>query len=137
MLTFPSVFAPQGLLGSGGPQSTPWLYILWHAGFTGVVIAYTFLKDSEPTKWRSHGSIRTAIVSIGLITALVCGATILVTAGDAFMPRLMLDSVRLGRGWLFAAALLLALIILALILLWLRYGSVLDLGSWWSCARTA
>jgi hypothetical protein len=32
MLTFPGVFAPSGLLGAG-PQSTSWLYIVWHSGF--------------------------------------------------------------------------------------------------------
>jgi hypothetical protein len=40
MLTFPGVFAPSGLLGAG-PQTTTWLYILWHAGFPMFVIAYT------------------------------------------------------------------------------------------------
>jgi hypothetical protein len=44
MLTFPGVFAPGGLLGAG-PQSTSWLYILWHAGFPVFVIAYALLKE--------------------------------------------------------------------------------------------
>src|SRR3981189_810727 len=38
MLTFPAVFAPNGLLGAG-LQSTSWLYALWHAGFAMFVIA--------------------------------------------------------------------------------------------------
>jgi hypothetical protein len=32
VLSFPGVFAPGGLLGAG-PQTTNWLYILWHSGF--------------------------------------------------------------------------------------------------------
>src|SRR6266576_1670393 len=42
MLTFPGVFAPDGLLGAG-LQSTNWLYTLWHAGFPMFVIAYVQL----------------------------------------------------------------------------------------------
>src|ERR1700734_2670399 len=42
-LTFPDVFAPQGLLGAG-PHSSAWLYMLWHAGFSAFVIAYALPK---------------------------------------------------------------------------------------------
>src|SRR5581483_11464473 len=38
-LSFPGLFAETGLLGSG-PQTTAWLYFLWHAGFPLLVIAY-------------------------------------------------------------------------------------------------
>src|SRR5215471_14495761 len=56
MLTFPGVFTPGGLLGAG-LQSTPWLYIVWHAGFPMFVIAYGLLKDADPTKWVRRGSV--------------------------------------------------------------------------------
>ena len=53
MLTFPGVFAPDGLLGAG-LQTTSWLYTLWHAGFAIFVIAYTLLRDADPARrlWR-------------------------------------------------------------------------------------
>jgi signal transduction histidine kinase len=127
MLTFPGVFAPEGLLGAG-LQSTVWLYILWHAGFALFVIAYTLLKDADSIKWLSRGSTRAAILaSAGLVAALVCGATALVTAGDALMPRLMLDAVRIANLWFYVAGPIAALIVLALVLLWQRHRSVLDL----------
>ena len=44
MLTFPGVFTPGGLLGAG-PQTTTWLYTLWHAGFPMFVIASALLKE--------------------------------------------------------------------------------------------
>src|SRR2546428_2134224 len=44
-LTFPGLFSPTGLLGAG-PQSTAWLYMLWHGGFPLLVIAYALLKDA-------------------------------------------------------------------------------------------
>src|SRR6185503_3628834 len=41
-LSFPGLFAPGGLLG-GGPQTTAWLYMFWHAGFPLFAIAYIAL----------------------------------------------------------------------------------------------
>jgi signal transduction histidine kinase len=126
-LTFPGVFAPGGLLGAG-LQSTVWLYILWHAGFSLFVIAYTLLRDADPIGRFSQGAIRAAILaSVGSVAALVCGATVLVTAGDPLMPRLMLDTVRISNLWFYAAGPTAALALLALVLLWLRQRSVLDL----------
>ena len=31
-LTFPGLFSPTGLLGAG-PQTTAWLFMIWHGGF--------------------------------------------------------------------------------------------------------
>src|SRR5579863_9488014 len=36
-LTFPGLFSPTGLL-SAGPQTTAWLYMLWHGGFPLFVV---------------------------------------------------------------------------------------------------
>src|SRR5215468_11712660 len=54
LLTFPGVFAPGGLLGAG-LQSTDWLYILWHAGFPMFIIAYSLVKDADPTTGLRRG----------------------------------------------------------------------------------
>src|SRR5437016_1143864 len=62
MLTFPGVFAPDGLLGAG-LHSTAWLYILWHSGFPAFVIAYALLKDADPTKPLWQGTVHGAIIS--------------------------------------------------------------------------
>src|SRR6195256_2783832 len=88
LLTFPGVFTPGGLLGAG-PQSTYWLYILWHAGFPMFVIAYALLKDADPAKRSWQGSAGVAILSsVFMIAAVVCVATFLVTAYDPLLPRL-------------------------------------------------
>jgi signal transduction histidine kinase len=126
-LTFPGEFAPGGHLGAG-LQSTVWLYVLSHAGFALFVITYTLLKDEDPIKWLSQSSVRAAILaSVGSVTALVCCATVLVTAGDALVPRLMLDTLRVSNLWFYVVGPTAALIVLALVLLWLRHRSVLDL----------
>jgi signal transduction histidine kinase len=126
-LTFPGVLAPTGGLGAG-LQSTVWLYVLSHAGFALSVITYTLLKDADPIEWPSPRSGRAAIIaSVGSVTALVCCATILVTAGHELMPRLMLDTLQVSHLWYYVVGPMAVLVVLALVLLWLRQRSVLDL----------
>src|SRR3979409_1651648 len=127
MLTFPGVFTPGGLLGAG-LQSTTWIYILWHAGFPMFVIAYALLKDADPAKRVWQGSAGAAILlSVATTAAVVCAAAFLVTAGDALLPRISLDPVRFSTLWLYYAGCLALLSVLALIVLWIRRRSVLDL----------
>jgi signal transduction histidine kinase len=126
-LTFPGIFTPTGLLGAG-LQSTHWLYIVWHAGFPMFVVAYALLKDADPAKRLWQGSARAAILSSVAVTAAVVWAvTFLVTAGNAHLPRIALDPVRFSSLWLYAAGFLALLSVFALIVLWIRRRSVLDL----------
>ena len=126
MLTFPGVFAPIGLIG--GLQSTAWLYISWHAGFPIFVIAYALLKDADGDKRLSRSSAGIAILASAAITAgLVCAATFIATAENALLPRIMLDAVRFSSLWPYAAAFAALSNVVALIVLWLRRRSVLDL----------
>jgi signal transduction histidine kinase len=127
LLTFPGVFAPGGLLGAG-LQSTNWLYILWHAGFPTFVMAYALLKDADPAKRLWQGSVGAAILlSVATTAAVVCAATLLVTAGDSLLPRISLDPVHFSTLWLYVAGCLVLWIVLTLIVLWIRRRSVLDL----------
>jgi Membrane-associated sensor, integral membrane domain len=85
-LTFPGVFEPARYLGAG-LQSTVWLYVVSHAGFALFAIIYTLLKDADPIEWQSPRSVRAAILaSVGSVAALVCCATVLVTAGHSLLP---------------------------------------------------
>jgi signal transduction histidine kinase len=127
VLTFPGVFPGAGPLGAG-LQSTACLYFCWHVGFTLFVIVYVFLKDLDPIKGLSESGVRAAVLaSVGSVAALVFGATVLVTAGNALMPPIMLDTVRISNVWFYVAGPTAALIVVTLVLLWLRRRSVLDL----------
>jgi len=127
LLTFPGVFAPGGLLGAG-LQSTNWLYILWHGGFPTFVMGYALLKDADPAKRLWHGSVGAAVLSsIAVVMAVVCAATFLFTAGDAYLPRISLDPVHFSTLWLYVAGCLALWSVLTLIVLWMRRRSVLDL----------
>jgi signal transduction histidine kinase len=127
-LTFPGAFAPEGLLGAG-LQSPPWLYQLWHAGFPLFVIAYALLKNAAPSKQRWQGARSAAIIlSAAVPVAAVCAATLLVTAGHALLPQILRDAdSTAGSLPQYVAGCTLLVSVVALMVLWIRRGSVLDL----------
>jgi signal transduction histidine kinase len=127
MLTFPGVFTPGGLLGAG-LNSTQWLYNTRQLGFPMFVIAYALLKDADPTKRLWQGSVAAGILSsVALTAALVCAATLLVTAEHALLPHTMLDPVHFSPLWPYIGGGQTGLSVAALIVLWVRLRSVLDL----------
>ena len=126
VLTFPGVLPQENPLGAG-LQSTPWLYLFWHIGFIIWVIAYVLLKDFDPLQRFSKAKLRGAVIaSVGSVAALVVGATVLVTADHVHLPNIMRDTVRVNV-YLYLLGPLYVLSIGALVLLWLRLRSVLDL----------
>jgi signal transduction histidine kinase len=126
LLTFPGAFAPGGLVV--GLQSTAALYFFWHAGFPAFVIAYAFLKNTDPSGRVRHASVRGAIVAGLTVTAtLVCALTILVTAGHDLLPRVMDDRTRFGTRWIYEGAVASLMSVVAVVVLWARRRSLLDL----------
>ena len=59
-LSYPDVFAPNGLLGAG-PQTTSWLYIVWHGGFPLLALGYALLKDKDGGA-KIQGSVLLSVV---------------------------------------------------------------------------
>ena len=57
-LTFPGLFAPTGLLNAG-PQSTGWLYFIWHGGFP-LFIIYGGGLNSKVSYPRYGNALRTS-----------------------------------------------------------------------------
>ncbi|MEA3118295.1 MAG: hypothetical protein QOI13_1565 [Paraburkholderia sp.] len=127
MLTFPGIFSPRGLFGAS-LQSAVWLYVLWHAGFPNFVIAYGLLKDDESVKRMWRGSAGVAILSsVAASAVVVCSATLFVTAQEARLPPLLLDALRLSDLWFYVAGFAALLNLVALLVLWVRRRSLLDL----------
>src|SRR2546422_1256573 len=88
-LTFPGLFSPTGLLGAG-PQSTAWLYMLWHGGFPLLVIAYALLKDAGRETGRPRGRAGVAVLaSLAAVFVVAGGLTLLATAGQDVLPAIM------------------------------------------------
>jgi signal transduction histidine kinase len=126
ILVFPGVFAPRGLMG--GMQSTSWLYFIQHAGFPLFVIGYALSKDADPSKRIWQGTVRAAIaMSVAWTAVLVSIAAFFCIAGEALLPRVVLDSLRLSPLWPYVGAPVALLSICAIVVLWIRRRSVLDL----------
>jgi PAS domain S-box-containing protein len=124
-LTFPNLFTPTGLFNAG-PQTTAWLYMVWHGGFPLFVIGYALLKDKDGGR-EIRGSVEAAIIwSVIAVFAVMTGVIFVLTEQRYLLPTLMV-----GTGYapaLFGASLTVWLFNLAaLIVLWLRRPhSVLD-----------
>ena len=125
-LTFPGVFAPVGLLGAG-TQSAVWLKAFSLLGFAAATVGYAFLSSGKATKGPVEPSQRPVIaLSVVIVIAFVCTLTAVVIAANDFMPR-MVEGTRI-LPWGYLANGLVALInVAALLLLWSRERSTLDL----------
>jgi PAS domain S-box-containing protein len=117
-LTFPGLFAPGGMLGAG-PQTSVWLYILWHVGFPLLVLGYALLRARDNGS-KIRGSSKAAIVaSITAVGVVIAAFTWVVTSQSDRLPVLLSGGhytpIMLGMVsavWCFSFA--------ALAVLWLR-----------------
>jgi signal transduction histidine kinase len=126
-LTFPGLFAPTGLLNAG-PQSTGWLYFIWHAGFPLFIIVYTRLTRERPEAGQWHVRARIGIpLSIAATLTAAIALTLVSTAGHEFLPTIMRGN-RAEPAQVIVATTTWMLSLIALAILWLRRPhSVLDL----------
>jgi PAS domain S-box-containing protein len=124
LLSFPGVFAAQGLLG-GGPQTTGYLFVFWHVGYPLSVLGYLYFRRAASR--RPFASLRRPVAAALAATVLLVAAiALLVTLGhDLFPP--MLEGNRysspfnVGRygQWLLTAC--------AILVLWKKGRTALDL----------
>lgn len=125
-LSFPGGFSAGGLV-TGGMQTTPWLYVFWHAGFPLSVITYSLLKTREQTsRWNiahSPSDLPFACTAVLIIAAAI---EILCVLGHPVLPILLVNE----RATSTLATIMLGvwgLCIAALFLLWRKpTKSVLD-----------
>ena len=125
-LTFPGAYAPTGLLGAG-PQSAAWLNVFFRFGLAVLTVWYALLTSAKHTKGSIEPSPRPAIFwSVAIVIIAVCALTSAVTSGHDFMPRLIDGNNVLPLGY-HANGMIALTYVLALLLLWSRGKSVLDL----------
>jgi signal transduction histidine kinase len=122
-LSFPGAFIQSGL-AAGGLQSTAWLFIAWHTGFSMTLLGYALLRGGERTNVQ-HVSAAIGW-SVAIVITLVCGVTWVAVVGDKLLPHFYLDN--LHPGWLvrYISTSILLVRAIALALLWTRRRSVLD-----------
>jgi hypothetical protein len=127
-LSFPGAFAPTGLLGAR-EQTTAWLYVFWHGGFSLFVIAYALLRRREENRsprptLHTGVPIAAAVLWVALLTVAL---TFLATWGHDWLPIVMQgsDYSLLVRKGVSPAVWILTL--LAIAALWPRRQRALDL----------
>jgi PAS domain S-box-containing protein len=87
-LTFPGLFAPAGLLNAG-PQTTAWLYMVWHGGFPLLVIGYALLKDHDDGVEIQESPGRAIFASVFVVGVAIAVPAWVVTARHDSLPPLM------------------------------------------------
>ena len=126
MLSFPGLFAEGGLL-SGGPQTTAWLYMLWHATFPVLVVAYALHPPAGSAPPMTMAPRAAMAVGIAVVLGAVGAFVALTTLGHDLLPPVMaanrmtpVITIAMTVVWVFSAV--------AAGLLWRRRPhSVLDL----------
>ena len=102
LLTFPGVFAADGLLGAG-VNTTAWLYTIRRATLPIAVIAYVLLRQadasSQPGAERSGESITLWVWSAIILAATV---TLVTTSGHEWLPPFFRNHVDRHQPFAFA-----------------------------------
>lgn len=127
LLTFPGLFASRGLID--GPLSTGWFFVLWRAGFPCFVIGYALLKDTEAERTSWRGTVRaTVAMSVTLAGSIVIAAILLNRAASQILPSMFFDEISSSTRYpYFVGGPVLAVSGVALVVLWFRRRSLLDL----------
>jgi PAS domain S-box-containing protein len=87
-LSFPDLFATNGLFG-GGPQTTVWIFMIWHAGFPLFVLAYALNKARDGGVKVQLPTAKAIFASVAAVAATTLGYILLVTGGHDFLPTLL------------------------------------------------
>jgi len=87
-LSFPGLFATNGLLG-GGPQTTVWVFMIWHGGFPLFVLAYALSKARDGGAKVQLPTATAILASIAAVGVATLAYIWLVTSGHEFLPTLL------------------------------------------------
>jgi PAS domain S-box-containing protein len=123
-LSFPGLFAASGLLRSG-PQTTVWLFMLWHGVFPLLVMLYAMVKqDDRPL----DDPVAALLSAVGVAAFVVVAATLFVTWGHALLPTLLKPDNTYTIAMVVLSHAVWGLNVVALLVLWRRRPhSTLDL----------
>jgi len=90
-LTFPGLFSPGGMLGAG-PQTTAWLYMIWHGVFPLCVFAYAMLDRGERQPIAAQ-RVRRAVAAAVVVPLIAVAAIVYVaTTGQPLLPAIMQEN---------------------------------------------
>jgi PAS domain S-box-containing protein len=117
-LTFPGLFAPSGLLGAG-PQTTVWLFMIWHGGFPLLVLGYALSKGADGGAKVGWPAAKAILASVAAVVAVMTALAWIVTAQHDVLPTL-LDQGHYTPALVVVIWIVWCLSLLALLVLWFR-----------------
>ena len=128
VLTFPGVFAPDGLLGAG-VNTTAWIYTVRRMVFPIAIVLYVWLRQAKPSsgdrKKQSNETVLPWVMAAIVLTVVV---TLVATRGHDLLPSFYLN--RLDRHPTNAATfhfVVFTFYLCATVVLFLNRKSVLDM----------
>jgi signal transduction histidine kinase len=125
-LAFPGAFTPTGLLGAG-PQTSAWLYVVWHVSHPSAIIGYVLLQRPGTLTDTPPAGPTTAIRwTVAAVVASVAVFTWIAVAGEGWLPTLIVSERGFNTSAQVVTALALVASVAAFLLLWGRRRSVLD-----------
>jgi PAS domain S-box-containing protein len=125
-LTFPGLFAPSGLFHAG-PQTTVWLYMVWHGVFPLVVLSYAMLKREHGGP-KVEGSASRAILGGVVATVIAIVLVVWLATGHHDMLPTLLSEGRYTPVLIGVVSAILCCCFAALLVLWFRRPhSLIDL----------
>ena len=134
-LSFPSSFAPQGML-PGGPQNTVWLWYFWHTALPTSIALYALSEWLCPGYVAVHPKRTAGWFAVILAWVLVCSIAA-VTVFHESMPLLEINGNFRNISGMGIAPALMAVTVTALLLLWRATGFRTVLHVWLGVALIA
>jgi signal transduction histidine kinase len=127
LLTFPGLFGTAGVID--GPLSTAWFFVLWRTGFPSFVIGYALLKDADDGRRPGRSTVRaTVLMSVALAASLVVVAVLLNIVASYTVPTTFFEELSSSRLYpYYVGGPVLVISSLAVLVLWFRRSSLLDL----------
>jgi two-component system sensor histidine kinase/response regulator len=87
-LSFPGAFSEAGVL-TGGPQSTPWFYIAWHAILPLAIIAYALNRSGQKIEETSGSAWGPIMLSTLVVMGAAAVTIFFVTERHDWLPTLV------------------------------------------------
>jgi signal transduction histidine kinase/CheY-like chemotaxis protein len=127
LMTFPGLFAPNGLLG-GLPTTISWLYVFWHTAFPLFVLAHTLVARAEKRRgWTLARPGMAMLAAAGATALFVLAACLTAIHGVGYLPIISVNG-QYGRMLTSGVSpIMICASAAALAAIWLnRRGSTLD-----------
>jgi signal transduction histidine kinase len=133
---FRGAYAAAALIGDG-LNTSPWLFTAWHTGFPLTTIVYALTKDAKGVSPSARSPIVNIVIAVACVAAVAVLLNWLLLIGSAHLPKILATSTQPTPDATYLVIYLWLLNSAALVVLFLRRRTILDLWlivtlfAWW------